>query len=78
MAKYNAQTRRIPVLRQLEHCSLTYIRIYATKNMPGTHQYAVTLVAQSFGLFLWSLLVDKVWWYLHRHPSVPFAEAQTG
>ena len=47
-------------------------------SITGTHQYAVTLVAQSSGLFLWSLLVDKVSLYLHRHLSVPFLEAQTG
>ena len=68
MANYSAQTRRIPVLRQLEHCNLTCIRIYTTKNIPGTHQYAVTLVAQIvaqiLGLFFKSILVDKVSWYL--------------
>ena len=72
MANYSAQTRRIPVLRQLEHCNLTciriYIYIYTTKNIPGTHQYAVTLVAQIvaqiLGLFFKSILVDKVSWYL--------------
>ena len=44
------------------------ITLLSPKNMPGTHQYAVRLVAQIvaqiFGVFLKSLLVDKVSWYM--------------
>ena len=51
------------------------ITLLSPKNMPGTHQYAVTLVAQIvaqiFGLFWRSLLVDKVSWYMRFFLILP-------
>ena len=51
------------------------ITLLSPKNMPGTHQYAVTLVAQIvaqiFGLFWKSLLVDKVSWYMRFFLILP-------
>ena len=48
---------------------------YHQKNMPGTHQYAVTLVAQIvaqvLGLFWRSLLVDKVSWHMRFFLILP-------
>ena len=51
------------------------ITLLSPINMPGTHQYAVTLVAQIvaqiFGLFWRSLLVDKVSWYMRFFLILP-------
>ena len=51
------------------------ITFLSPKNMPGTHQYAVTLVAQIvaqvLGLFWRSLLVDKVSWYMRFFLILP-------
>ena len=51
------------------------ITLLSPKNMPGTHQYAVTLVAQIvaqiLGLFWRSLLVDKVSWYMRFFLILP-------
>ena len=51
------------------------IILLSPRNMPGTHQYAVTLVprlvAQIFGLFSKSLLVDKVSWYMRFFLILP-------
>ena len=51
------------------------IILLSPRNMPGTHQYAVTLVAQIvaqiFGLFWRSLLVDKVSWYMRFFLILP-------
>ena len=51
------------------------ITLSSPRNMPGTHQYAVTLVAQIvaqiFGLFWRSLLVDKVSWYMRFFLILP-------
>ena len=51
------------------------ITLLSPKNLPGTHQYAVTLVAQIvaqiLGLFWRSLLVDKVSWYMRFFLILP-------
>ena len=51
------------------------ITLLSPINMPGTHQYAVTLVAQIvaqvLGLFWRSLLVDKVSWYMRFFLILP-------
>ena len=51
------------------------IILLSPRNMPGTHQYAVTLVAQIvaqiLGLFWRSLLVDKVSWYMRFFLILP-------
>ena len=51
------------------------VTLLSPKNMPGTHQYAVRLVAQIvaqiFGLFWRSLLVDKVSWYMRFFLILP-------
>ena len=43
------------------------ITLLSLKNIPGTHKYAVTRVAQIVALIFWILLkqnlVDKVLWY---------------
>ena len=52
------------------------ITLLSPKNMPGTHQYAVTLVPrfvpQIVGLFSKSLLVDKVSWYMKCFLILPY------
>ena len=51
------------------------ITLLSPINMPGTHQYAVTLVAQIVAqvwrLFWRSLLVDKVSWYMRFFLILP-------
>ena len=51
------------------------ITLLSPKNMPGTYQYVVTLVAQIvaqiLGLFWRSLLVDKVSWYMRFFLILP-------
>ena len=51
------------------------ITLLSPKNMPGTHQYAVTLVAQIVAqvwrLFWRSLLVDKMSWYMRFFLILP-------
>ena len=51
------------------------ITLLSAKNLAGTHQYAVTLVAQIvaqiFELFWRSLLVDKVSWYMRFFLILP-------
>ena len=51
------------------------ITLLSPKNLPGTHQYAVTLVAQIVAQILWVLLkqnlLDKVSWHMNLFPVLP-------
>ena len=51
------------------------ITLLSPKNLPGTHQYAVTLVAhivaQILGVLLKQNLLDKVSWHMNLFPVLP-------
>ena len=51
------------------------ITLLSQKNIPGTHQYAVTLVAQIvaqiLGVLLQQNLLDKVSWHMNFFPVLP-------
>ena len=51
------------------------VTLLSPKNLPGTHQYAVTLVAQIvaqiLGVLLKQNLLDKVSWHMNLFPVLP-------